>query len=62
MYFPHVQAGIDSEMLIIALELEAAALYVKHIPVEKRVDESEEGVLQAFCSGSKYIVVNAGGK
>lgn len=49
-------------MLTIALEPEAAALYIKHIPIEKRVDESKEGVLQVFCPGTKYIIVDAGGK
>lgn len=56
-----MKAGIDSEMLTIALEPEAAALYIKHIPIEKRVDESKEGVLQVFCPGTKYIIVDAGG-
>lgn len=27
------QAGIDTEMLTIALEPEAAAIYIKHLPV-----------------------------
>lgn len=49
-------------MLTIALEPEAAALYVKHLPVEKRLDENNKEALQAFAPGSKYIVVDAGGK
>lgn len=56
------QAGIDSEMLTIALEPEAAALYVKYLPVERKVDGNDKEVLQAFAPGSKYIVVDAGGK
>lgn len=48
-------------MLTIALEPEAAALYVKHLPVERRVDSIEGGVFQTFSPGSKYIVVDAGG-
>lgn len=48
-------------MLTIALEPEAAALFVKHIPVEKRVDGNDGEIFQAFASGSKYIVVDAGG-
>lgn len=55
------KAGIDSEMLTLALEPEAAALYVKYIPVEKRVDKSNEGVLEVFRPGTKYIIVDAGG-
>lgn len=56
------QAGIDSEMLTIALEPEAAALYVKYLPVERKVDGNDKEVLQAFAPGSKYIVVDAGGQ
>lgn len=56
-----IKAGIDPGMLTIALEPEAAALYVKHLPVEKRLDTNKEMVLQAFAPGSKYIVVDAGG-
>lgn len=55
------QAGIDTEMLTIALEPEAAAIYIKHLPVERRVDGKEGDVFQTFSSGSKYIVVDAGG-
>lgn len=70
-YFVHIiyvldyiclsQAGIDTEMLTIALEPEAAALYVKHLPVQRRVDGKEGDVFQTFSPGSKYIVVDAGG-
>lgn len=55
------QAGIDTEMLTIALEPEAAAMYVKHIPLERSVDGKKGDVFQTFSSGSKYIVVDAGG-
>lgn len=48
-------------MLTIALEPEAAALYVKHLPVEKRIDGKGCDGLQTFSPGSKYIVVDAGG-
>lgn len=48
-------------MLTIALEPEAAALYVKHLPVERSVDGKKGDVFQTFSSGSKYIVVDAGG-
>ncbi|XP_056000508.1 heat shock 70 kDa protein 12A-like [Ostrea edulis] len=56
-----VQAGIDSKMLTIALEPEAAALFVKHVPVERRVDGKAGDGFQTFSPGSKYIVVDAGG-
>lgn len=56
-----MQAGIDSDMLTIALEPEAAAIFVKHLPLERRVDGHEGDMLQTFAPGSKYIVVDAGG-
>lgn len=56
-----LEAGIDSKMLTIVLEPEAAATFVKHLPVERRVDGQEGDVFQTFSSGSKYIVVDAGG-
>lgn len=56
-----VQAGIDTDMLTIALEPEAAAIHIKHLPVERRVDGNEGDVFQTFSPGSKYIVVDAGG-
>lgn len=49
-------------MLTIALEPEAAALFVKYLPVERKVDGNDKEVLQAFAPGSKYIVVDAGGQ
>lgn len=60
-FFYLSQAGIDTEMLTIALEPEAAALYVKHLPVERRVNGQEGDEFQTFSPGSKYIVVDAGG-
>lgn len=48
-------------MLTIALEPEVAANYIKHLPVEKRVDGKEGDVFQTFSPVSKYIVVDAGG-
>lgn len=56
-----LEAGIDSKMLTIVLEPEAAATFVKHLPVERRVDGQEGDVFKTFAPGSKYIVVDAGG-
>uniref|UniRef100_K1RKH3 Heat shock 70 kDa protein 12B n=1 Tax=Magallana gigas TaxID=29159 RepID=K1RKH3_MAGGI len=56
-----IQAGIDSSMLTIALEPEAAALYVKDLPVEKRICENKSVDFETFAPGSKYIVVDVGG-
>ncbi|XP_056014931.1 heat shock 70 kDa protein 12B-like isoform X2 [Ostrea edulis] len=46
-------AGISTDRLKIALEPEAAALFCKYLPIEKRGD--------TFQPGSKYMVIDAGG-
>nr|XP_022296996.1 heat shock 70 kDa protein 12A-like [Crassostrea virginica]XP_022296997.1 heat shock 70 kDa protein 12A-like [Crassostrea virginica] len=56
-----VEAGIDSNMLTIALEPEAAAIFVKHLPVDRRLDGEGGDLFKTFAPGSKYIVVDAGG-
>ena len=61
MKFIILQAGIDNDRLIIALEPEAAALFLKHLPVDKRIEENAGDILQTFAAGSKYLVVDAGG-
>ena len=48
--------------MTIALEPEAAAMYVKHLPVERRLEGEGGDLLRTFAPGSKYIVVDAGGK
>ena len=48
-------------MLTIALEPEAAAIFVKHLLVERRFDEEGGDLFKTFAPGSKYIVVDAGG-
>lgn len=48
-------------MLTIALEPEAAALFVKHLPVERKVDGKRGDGFKTFAPGSSYIVVDAGG-
>lgn len=48
-------------MLTIALEPEVAALFVKYVPVDKRVDGKVGEGFKTFASGSKYIVIDAGG-
>ena len=62
MIYNHIlQAGIDSDKLTISLEPEAAAIYVKHLPVDRRLDGEAGDVFKTFSPGSKYIVVDAGG-
>ena len=43
---------------MIALEPEAASLYCMYLPVHK---DSENSTFGVFKSGSKYMVVDAGG-
>ncbi|XP_069130064.1 heat shock 70 kDa protein 12B-like [Argopecten irradians] len=50
-------AGIGGNHLKIALEPEAASLYCKYLPLERK---GESGI-QTFTSGSKYLVLDAGG-
>ncbi|XP_022297241.2 heat shock 70 kDa protein 12A-like [Crassostrea virginica] len=52
-----IEAGIDTNDLTIALEPEAAALFVKHIQLKEKGGD----LFQTFAPGSKYIVVDAGG-
>lgn len=56
-----LQAGIDSSRLIVALEPEAAAVFLKHLPVDKTREGNADDMLQTFAPGSKYMVVDAGG-
>lgn len=47
------------DKLTIALEPEAASIYCHHLPVEKSRNEKS---LSKFGAGTRYIVVDAGGK
>lgn len=57
----YFQAGISSEKLIIALEPEAASLFCRHLPMDKRLDKSGVSI-SSFSAGTKYMVLDAGGK
>ncbi|XP_052779788.1 heat shock 70 kDa protein 12A-like isoform X2 [Mya arenaria] len=52
------EAGIESGMLSIALEPEAASLFCRHLPVERSGNELSLGSLRA---GKQYLVLDAGG-
>jgi hypothetical protein len=51
-----IQAGIDGDNLIIALEPEAASMFCKYMPVKRGTDS-----LCTFQPGSKYIILDCGG-
>jgi hypothetical protein len=54
-----LQAVIPRSQLKIALEPEAASLYCRYLPVQKG---HEENFLASFEPGTKYIVLDAGGR
>ncbi|XP_062582486.1 heat shock 70 kDa protein 12A-like isoform X2 [Saccostrea cucullata] len=54
-------AGIENDKLVIALEPEAAALFVKHLPIHKKTFGELGDSFEAFSAGSSYIVCDAGG-
>ncbi|XP_061165423.1 heat shock 70 kDa protein 12A-like isoform X2 [Saccostrea echinata] len=56
-----IMAGIESEMLTIALEPEAAAICLKHLPLEKKKLGEVGDNYRTFSPGSSYIIVDSGG-
>jgi len=46
---------------MLALEPEAASIYCKHLPVERLVS-GDKSALGAFSPGTKYLILDAGGK
>ena len=48
-------------MLTIALEPEAAAIFFKHLPVDRRLYGEGGDLFKTFAPDSKYIIVDAGG-
>ncbi|XP_048778297.2 heat shock 70 kDa protein 12A-like [Ostrea edulis] len=53
-------AGIKGDNLLLALEPEAASIYMKEINVEVQKDMNESR-LSAFSPGTKYMIVDLGG-
>ena len=55
------KGGIDAELLTLAYEPEAAAIYCKEYAVQK--NEGAEGSnLQSFEHGQKFLVLDCGGR
>ena len=58
-----IQAGlitdVESRLLVIALEPEAASYYCRTLPVNQYAVRGEES--PKFPAGSKYVLVDAGG-
>ncbi|XP_053408430.1 heat shock 70 kDa protein 12A-like [Mercenaria mercenaria] len=55
-----IKAGIGTERLTIVLEPEAASLYCRHLPVDTTICDGSLTISE-FPTGSKYIVLDAGG-
>ena len=56
LYF--FQAGLHKDKLTIALEPEAASIFVRHLPVDSKTGSLEISRMQA---GIQYIILDAGG-
>ncbi|XP_060606845.1 heat shock 70 kDa protein 12A-like [Ruditapes philippinarum] len=57
-----IEAGIQSQNLLVALEPEAASLYCKYLTIQKKKDgKAESEVLSSFEPDARYMVVDAGG-
>ncbi|KAL5012116.1 hypothetical protein ScPMuIL_010667 [Solemya velum] len=54
------KAGLTNDQLTVALEPEAASLYCKTLPIE-RVVGIDNMSLDVFTTGTKYMVLDAGG-
>ena len=61
-FFLHIesfsQAGLHKDKLTIALEPEAASIFVRHLPVDSKKGSLEISTMPA---GTQYIVLDAGG-
>ncbi|KAL5012577.1 hypothetical protein ScPMuIL_011128 [Solemya velum] len=55
-----IKAGISGDSLDIALEPEAASIYCRHIPLQRKEKGGKTSV-ETFKPGSKYLVLDAGG-
>ena len=55
------KAGIDPELLTLAYEPEAAAIYCKELTVQKKKG-AEGSNLQSFEPGQQFLVLDCGGR
>ena len=53
--------SMDSHQLVIALEPECASLYCRRLKCAEFINEPEEDTI-AFVPGTKYLVIDCGGK
>ncbi|XP_053374853.1 heat shock 70 kDa protein 12A-like [Mercenaria mercenaria] len=55
------KVGISGKKLRICLEPEAASIYCRHLPVSKSSAKGEKSSFAQFSTGTKYLVLDAGG-
>ena len=55
----YFQAKLNPEKLTIALEPEAASLFCRHLPTDKK---NYTPSVSSFSAGTQYLVLDAGGK
>jgi hypothetical protein len=63
-FFIHIsyfKAGIDTELLTLAYEPEAAAIYCKELTVKKK-EGAEGSNLKSFEPGQQFLVLDCGGR
>lgn len=56
------KAGIKNDQLKLALEPEAASVYCKSIPMERRQHDSQGDTLGPFSPHTRYLVLDLGGQ
>jgi len=61
IHISYFKAGIDPELLTLAYEPEAAAIYCKELTVQKK-EGAEGSNLQSFESGQQFLVLDCGGR
>ena len=60
IHISYFKAGIDPELLTLAYEPEAAAIYCKELTVQKK-EGAEGSNLQSFEPGQQFLVLDCGG-
>jgi hypothetical protein len=60
-HISYFKAGIDPELLTLAYELEAAAIYCKELTVQKK-EGTEGSILKFFEPGQQILVLDCGGR
>ena len=57
-----MQAGIQDNQLVLALEPEGAAIFCKEITVKKGGQQGTSDCLETFQPGAMFLLIDLGGK